>query len=307
MERASVEDMALPRLAHRLKWLDSLIAHGEEGQWSLAAPNSELEDDDRRTRPYSTSHAVGHCLSTTVDHFRGARKLLSNPEDSSQLMLPFAAQYPMLRSAMECGAVATWLLADDDADVRVSRSLRLAWQDVLDDNNMVLALTAPVVSDSKEEVVRKNKLRQQNNDGMRKEKKLIKGLAAAAGIPELELFRGRGTWVDIIEEAAVSAGIATNWGVGMWRLVSGLTHPSPSRMRRMSDVELLDSEESDTIRARFTAKPALVNTAVEAAILMHVRALELAAQRGSKPDVAWSLPPEFPLPPGWVGTVSYPS
>lgn len=81
--------------------------------------------------------------------------------------------------------------------------------------------------------------------------------------------------------------------------MSGLTHPSASRAIRMSVIETKGESVDGVINAEMTASISMTNTAIDAALMLHWHALELVAARGGRPEVAFSAPPDLPLPPGY--------
>lgn len=302
MSRPPASQIELARLAHRLLWIDEIVKHSEDRYWNIPRAGSDLQADDVATSPFSTSHLVGHCLSTSVDHLRGVRTLLSTADDPNLIRLPYAAQYPPLRAAIECGALAVWLLAPEDRQVRVERTLQAVWEDILQDDRMVIAMVMPRTTDPREDVSHKNKVLRENSKFVRGRKNRARAIAADAGVDKAILERGLPGYGPIVEEAARSTTVDPAHSLGMWRLVSGLTHPSASRSLAMSEVELFDDDLNvdGVSKGRITASPAVVNTAIEAALMFHNTALDLAAERGKNPDIRHQLPPDFPLPPGYI-------
>jgi hypothetical protein len=163
----------------------------------------------------------------------------------------------------------------------------------------MLALTGPSNSDTKDDVRRKSKMRKANSDQVRQKKRALRALAATAGVSDEEMFKGLPGYGVIVEEAAAVSGVPSNFQYGMWRLVSGLTHPSASRAITMSVIEEMPGSSDRIIKAELTASPSLTNTAIDACLLLHWKGLDLLAERGGKPELAFRIPPEFPLPPGY--------
>jgi len=297
-KREEDPDLWNQRLWHRVKVIESLEGHLDGKYWDLAAPESELAADDNKTKPFQTSHIVGHCLTFGLDCLRTTRLALVDPEVENGLRLPLAGHYPALRAAMETGATAIWIMAPDDYRERLRRTLRARWEDVVQDNQAMLALTGPDVGDEKADVARKNKMRKQNSDNVRAKKKRLRAVAASAKVSEEEMQVGLPGFGPIVLEAADATGIASNFQYGMWRLVSGLTHPSTSRSMAMSVVEEIAESKDGVILAELTASPSLTNAAIDAALMLNWVALDLASRRGGRPDVAFKPSPDL-LPPGY--------
>lgn len=287
------------RLWHRLQMIEALESHLGGRYWALAAPGSGLDDDDTQTRPLQTSHIVGHCLGFSLDCLTTTRLVLKNPNVDAGLRLPLAGHYPALRAAIESGAQAIWVMSPEDSHERVSRTLRARWHDVVQDDQAMLALTGSTSDDTKEDTAAKNKMRKKNSDNVRAKKKRLRSVAAAAGVAEAEMLMGLPGYGPIVLEAAEITGVASNHQYGMWRLISGLTHPSASRSLSMSVVEELAESDDGIVMAEFTASPSLTNAAIDASLMLHWAALDLAAKRGGRPEVAFTPPPGLPLPPGY--------
>lgn len=292
-------DVANRRLWHRLQMIEALESHLGGRHWDLAASGSDLDVDDTQTSPFQTSHIVGHCLGFSLDCMRTTRLVLKNPDVDAGLRLPLAGHYPALRAAIESGAQAIWIMAPDDHDERVARTLRARWEDVVQDDQAMLALLGSTPDDTKEEAAKKNKLRKQNSNNVRKKKRRLREVAAAANVPESEMLKGLPGYGPIVKEVAETTGIASNHQYGMWRLISGLTHPSTSRSLSMSVVEEIAESKEGIVMAEFTASPSLTNTAIDASLMLHWSALELAAKRGGRPDLVFVPPADLPLPPGY--------
>lgn len=293
-------DLAVQRLAHRLMIVRALETHLEGRHWHLATPGSELAADDALTSPLQASHLVGHCLAVGLDCLRSARMLLTDPDNENVIRLPLTGQYPVLRAAAEAGALAVWVLQPDDSHERVSRALRARWTDIVQDDQMIIATMEEAPGDEKAEVGRKNKIKRANAQRVRGLKARLRDVAARAKV-DMEIVRqGLPGFGPIISDAAGSTGIQPNIAVGMWRLVSGLSHPSASRSMSMSAMRSVDDDPaSPVVNAELTARPEIVNTAIEAAWNFHSTALDLAARRGGRDELRFRFPEGFPLPPGY--------
>jgi len=284
---------------HRLQIVEALENHLGGRHWDLAAPGSALAADDDLTSPYSTSQVAGHSLAFGLDMLRTARMILTNPAKNHAIRLPLFGAYPVLRSAMEAGAEAIWILADEDQHERVSRTLRARWEDITRDDQAALASTDADQNDGPTERSSKAKLRRQNSDNVRRKKRAVRDLAKEVGVAEDVLRQGLPGFGPMLQETARYTGIQSNFQRGTWHWVSGLTHPSMSRAISMSVVEEMGSSPSSKVMAaQLTADPSTTAMALDAALLLHWTALEQAALRGGRPEVAWQPPADFPFPPG---------
>jgi hypothetical protein len=289
-------DPSIQLLAHRLQLLESVVAHNEGTHFDLAQPGSELADDDAVLAPVQLSHLVGFCLSLTIDMFRAVHTLLWR-EPKRSIELPMAAQYPLLRTAAESAALAVWLLAPQDPSERRVRALKARWEDVTQDNQLALALTAPTGSDSKEQLKADQKSRQRNAKQVGEKKRLLLKVAQTAGVPKEQFMNGLPGFGPIVEEAGKQEGLRGTHAVAQWRLISGMTHPSASRSLAASSMEELKDLGDGTLQALFTADPRVTILSIEAAFSHYLEATRLTALRGGNSGVAFSLPKGFPVPP----------
>lgn len=299
MPMKDTDPLVNERLLHRLLLIEAAEVHAEGEHWDLAAPESELAQDDARTKPFQTSHYVGHCLAYALDCLRTTRILLRVPGEERSIRLPQAGHYPALRSAMESGALAVWLLSPDDPDERVTRNLRARWNDVIQDSLAISALVSVNPADAKEVRSTKSKHLRLNTQNVRVKKSRLREVIDAAGASRADVEEGLPGFGPIVKEAATETGVDPNHQYGMWRIVSGLTHPSASRSLAMSAVEELGESAEGIIRAQFTASPSMTTTAIDAALMLYWTALELTAKRGARAEVKFSAPPGLRLPPGW--------
>ncbi|MFD1722271.1 hypothetical protein [Amnibacterium endophyticum] len=295
--RAEADLLGLQRLGHRLKLILELEAHEREARFDLARPGSELALDDQSARPYQVSHLVGHCLALSLDALLGAQFVLQDPADVNGVRLLMSAPFPLLRTAMEAGALAMWVLMPDARDQRLERLFRARWDDIVSDDNLALAFTEFRDSDSREDVAGKNRLRRENTKHVRRRKAALRGAMDATSITRAAVELGLPGFGPLMAQTAPSLGIDPNHAHGLWRTVSGLTHPSASRSILASSVEYQHSSEPGVSRAFLTARPSLLNSAVEAGLLLPWHVLRRVAQLGDNPAVEFVVPAGFPPPP----------
>ena len=212
--------------------------------------------------------------------------------------MPLVGHYPAIRSAIEAGAQALWILGPEESDGRIARTLRARWDDIVQDNLAVLALSEQDVNDDKAAIVHKQKMRQRNAKAVGAKKRSLRATAKTAGVLESVLMQGLPGFGEMLGETAAITGVESNHQVGMWRLVSGLTHPSASRAILLSHVEEVDGDDK-VMKAELTASVSMTNAALDSALLLHWHTLETVALRGNKPEVAWKPPPGLPVPPGY--------
>ncbi|MBI5160743.1 MAG: hypothetical protein HY996_04915 [Micrococcales bacterium] len=272
-------------------------AHEREAHFDLALPGSALGLDDQAARPYQVSHLIGHCLALSLDALLGARFVLQDPANDAGVRLLMSAPFPLLRTAMEAGALAMWVLMPDQREERLERVFRARWEDIVSDDNLALAFTEFRDGDSPEDVSRKNRQRRENTQHVRRRKAALRSVTDAASINRTAVELGLPGFGPLMAQTARSVGIDANHAHGLWRTVSGLTHPSASRSILASSIEYRDSSEPGVSRALLTARPSLLNAALEAGLLLHWNVLRRVGELGGNSKVAFAVPADFPPPP----------
>lgn len=80
---ADLDDLAARLWPLVVQRIDELVKMTSEvGSWSVR-PNTSLSGDDRRTRPYQTSHAIQSCLATGIDNLHGPRHMMFAPPQNN--------------------------------------------------------------------------------------------------------------------------------------------------------------------------------------------------------------------------------
>ena len=279
------EQRFLHRLVYRLQLVQELEQHERAQDWTLALPGSQLAEDDQPIRPFRVSNLVGHALALSLDSMLGTRLLIQDPASPSAVRLPMAAPFAMLRTAVEAGALAQWVLVPNSSVERRARTLQATWSDVVSDDQLVLAITEARPGDSRETVRIHQAQRRTNARSVRSKKAALKDAATAGGVDIAEMQRGRPGFGLLVAEAAASIGIDPNIASGLWRTLSGLTHPSASRSMAVSSVELTDTHDPEVARAVVTARPDLLAIAIEAAFASHLAAVHRTAELGGNTTI----------------------
>lgn len=288
MSRAQEDESAdIQRFAERLEILRHLEAHLDGANWSLASEGSSLARDDELTRPFQTGHLVGFCLSQSLDMLRTIRNVVIDPADPSQLRMPMVGLYPLIRGALEASSMACWVLRPQDRETRLERSLRARWSDIVQDRQLVLTFTESAPADPPAQKKEHSKMRQKYAKTVSQKKRLLGSVAQAAGV-DLVRIREPLSFEQIVGYAG-SDGVGERRQAAVWRLLSGLSHPSASRAATFSRLEEQRDSGGDTIEALMTVRIDTALMGLEAAALAHVTALEYAAQRGDNPSLRFRL------------------
>ena len=176
------EQRFLRRLVYRLQLIEELEQHERAQDWTLALPGSQLAEDDQLIRPFRVSNLVGHALALSLDSMLGTRLLVQDPDKPTGVRLLMAAPFAMLRTAVEAGALAQWVLVPDSNAGRQSRTLQATWSDVVSDDQLVLAVTEARPGDTRETAQAHQAQRRNNARSVRGKKAALRDAATAAGI-----------------------------------------------------------------------------------------------------------------------------
>ena len=290
------EEEANRRIAWHMTLLRSIEEHSKViASTNIAPAGSELDGDDASLAPLHTSHLVSFCLGITEDAFHTAR-VVCDTEDGNRI--PFIGLYPLLRTAMEASALATWVLAPDLESERLRRSIAARWSDVIHDDQAVRAALPVSPLDTKAESASKNKMLKANSASVRAQKKDLRALAARHGVL-IEERRGVPGFGPMFDEIAKDVGLPLGHVRGTWHFISGLTHPSVSRATGLSDIERLSTSVDGVFSARMTAKSETVVWAIDASLIVYRAALNLVEKRSGLSGLSWPQPGTIVGPPPW--------
>lgn len=256
----------VPQIAER--W--NRIARGNAG------PRSELAFDDAVTHWTRVSSHVVHNLHHAVDCLR-ALSVLIPPE--GELTIPYVAHFPVARSGLEAASTALWILHPDDPRQRIERHLRNLWREVSDEASFTGASERLAPEELLHLVDRQRK---GQKAWKRKYVDQIRAVAARTGVADPTLGRYAVGFAEITREATVATGLPGGYGEMVWRMISGLSHPSMLRtVRFMARTELADREDG-MLNMQITNDTQTLQYTVDALVLQLTTALDVLARRKLK-------------------------
>lgn len=222
--------------------IDTLRAHVGTAEAADVTPGSPLAGDNRASRPFQLSHAAWYGTVHAVDNLQALRALTVRGEAPSlQVMTyPYAA-YPMLRAAIENAAVALWLLAPSNRDVRLTRRFRLLLQDARK-GDVAAALLGHEAGTYDKRLTR-----------------LEEVIMGRPGVTLSACKAGAGYRL-IVREAAEGTGANADTAEVIWRLLSGLTHGDTWAGLTATDRDEVAVSEDGTV-VTFQATSSLANIA----------------------------------------------
>lgn len=264
-------------LTERLLQVDALLERYATIAQLRAKPTSELGDDDRRTSWLHLSHFVASCMSMATDNLAAAKQLLL--PDGEQLEHRVTAHFPLLRSALESTSTALWLLRPDVQRDRIVRLLQLRTTDVDYDLTLVKAaakladLSTPEGRSASQAAIRGAVARRKRHSQQ------IARIADAEGISADEYTRGAPGYGVVVEQATDYPDLNGGYTSTVWRLISGLTHPSPLRMMSTSKHGDTVDNEDGTLYVVASMNVAHTTNALLASMMTYRRATETLAAR----------------------------
>jgi len=204
-----------------------------------------------------SSHVVTAALTMATDNIRAVGEML-RPAD--QLQVPLYAHYPVLRSILEAAALAKWLLVPEDPTERISRALRTRYSDAMEDAALKKeerALLAAIDNGPDADAIAAGEERAEAR--LARDVAKVRSIAASQGIPWTRIKPGRAPWIHIIravctiDEAPGFVRVPGNYAAHLWKVMSGLSHPSLSRAANHSDMTPLPGSSPDgTFHAQLT-------------------------------------------------------
>lgn len=270
-------------LQKRLGYFPFFLEDHRRVDGAKSQPRSEMADDDRRTAWLQTSHAVSHSLNMAADNLRAVRDLVT--AEDGHLVLPQFAHYPLSRSALEASSHAAWLLRPDDQRERIVRLLQSRKSD--SDFEVQLHSAVATAMEAHAEGGRRDGARARKESAARHAKHLarLREIAAAEAIDEAEWIRGHPGYEEIVRSATRGEHVPGEYGAVVWRLISGLTHPSALRATHFSRLDVLSRGEDGTVHALATTNLSYVVLAWLSALSNYMDAIELLRRRKLKPSV----------------------
>lgn len=182
--------------------------------------NSVLAADDIATNPDQIGHFVGYCMLQVIDTARSITRVVRS-EDGT-IMLPIMSVFTLARSAIESAATAIWVLRPEDRRTRVLRRLQFAHSELTHETELVKVMASSFSKPEAQAAIR------ENARGRKTANADLRAIADAHGIAYAEYENQMPGWLTIIEEAGHEFADPKVLP-SIWRMCSGLSHPSMRR------------------------------------------------------------------------------
>lgn len=262
----------------RLDQILPLLRRYEKAKNVVPKSTSQMSADDAATAPVYLSHFVGHCLDLAADNLRGVRALTLTSD--GEMRLHQFSHYPLIRGVLEASSHARWVLLPDELSERVRRLLvsrsseeRYNWKFAKD---IVEGYRGVPGKDPK--LLDKDDRKAQSIYG----KSMRSIVGKAHGFSEKEVQRPVPSYAVIVREASDSLNENDFWGATIWSLVSGLTHPSTSRLTHFSKLEVV-RDSAQVVNARLTTDVSWFNLTLMASMTAFLHAVEILELRVLQP------------------------
>jgi len=249
------------------------------------ARGSDLHGDDLATAWMQTSHVSVTALTMVADNMRAVCDML-RPAD--HLIVPMYAHYPVLRSVVEAAAEAKWLLTPDVRKERVARTLRAKFSDAKHDAELAKEQRETVAAMDDGGTHAEALIEADKHAAARYARDVakIRSIAEEQQIPWAAVKSGLPPWIQIIKAVcgieAHDEGVRVPGGyaAGLWKIMSGLSHPSTSRSVNHSAMERIDeATDSGVVTARLSASLRWTSEAMTVAWSTTHDALDLMERR----------------------------
>ncbi|MCK6068502.1 MULTISPECIES: hypothetical protein [Microbacterium] len=272
---------AVELLHHVLLRLAELVNEHERVYPVALGANSVLAADDMATHPLEIGHFASYCLLQAVDTCRSIVRVVR--DEAGGITLPIMSLFTLARAVIECAATAMWVMAPPDRRTRVVRRLQFEHNELSHETELTKSAASSFSKSEEQAALRKDaKSRKKANAYMR-------AIAHANGIARTEYENTRPGREEIVTVAGEAMSIEHHGLPTVWRLCSGLSHPSVTRGINVLQFTQT-SEKGDILSGVLSVK---TGNAVSVVSLAH-RATTIAMKHWSLSKV--QVNPERPVP-----------
>jgi hypothetical protein len=286
MQSCPVVDATELDHAGQIRWRLSLL------QWSYdefcriedktPTKKSQLAADDRVTGWVQLSHQVKGYLNMAADSIRAILEMLL---PAGELQLPLQAHYPLIRTALEAAAYAKWILEPDSQIERVRRSISGRATDLREDSRLYTAQRTAILLYDPSLAVEMERADAQEVEKVTATKAELRRIAETLGIEWGTVAGGAPGTVTIMGRVGAAGKVPGEYAASVWKILSGLSHPSASRFVHHAHIEELSESEDGVVHARITASLNHTHQGLLVAQGLFLSALELYKLRMLAPHV----------------------
>ncbi|MGH2273466.1 MULTISPECIES: hypothetical protein [Microbacterium] len=263
-------------MAQRLSYVDTVLDRHAAISERTPAPWSQLGSDDAASKWMQVSHQLNAMLGMSADNLRVVRGML---HEDGELVVPMYGHYPVLRSAIEASALAKWIAEPDDQAERLRRSFSARIADLNEDRDLHAEAMKAAALHAGVEL----SLLKRGDDAFKlgdaKARAEIRGICLDRHIPWTGVSKGLPGYASIVRAVGSAGDVPGNYAASIWRIISGLSHPSASRATRYSALEILGESKDGVLRARVSASMNWTQAALSVATTLTLDALRLVELR----------------------------
>lgn len=274
---ADVDELQIAdELRRRLTYVDTVLSRHATVGSRRPAPWSELGADDSVARWMQVSHQLQTLLGMSADNLRVVRDMLLH---GGEMTVPMYGHYPVIRSVIESSALAKWISEPDEQAERLRRSFSARVADLKEDRALheEAIKSAALFGGIDTSVLKRGD--ESFRAGDLKSRSVIREICGEQGISWSRVNQGLPGYATIIRAVGGSGEIPGNYAASVWRIISGLSHPSTSRATRYSAIEVLGESEQGVINARLSASMQWTQAATLVAISLTFDALTSVERR----------------------------
>ncbi|WP_153001318.1 hypothetical protein [Microbacterium testaceum] len=270
-------------IRRRLEMLNSVADLYDTASSVEALPHSQLSADDRATAWLQLSHGVRSYMNLAADMARALSRILLV---QGALQVPMHAHFPLLRSLIEASAQTLWVLQPDQHSERVQRSLRARLTEQKWDADLYKEVlrSAELYGASTDDELSAGTAQIEDRDTELRAK--VRALSDAAGLDWGTTSSGLPATATILRRVGGIEDVPGEFATSIWRLISGLTHPSASRTTHYSHLEILRESREGVVSARLTASMEWTLHALVVALGLFASAVSIYRIRRTKPHGA---------------------
>lgn len=214
------------RLRQRSATIPALLDRFEKVSRLRVKPGSQLAFDDQATDWFRISHAATNYLIHAADAINALHTLIPS---EGEFELAYMAHFPVARSALEAASLALWILAPEDPKERVERHLRNVWREVSEEDALRDRIIKAYANDEVGVTRNVDRDRKQQKAWIKKRKDYIRTVVGRTGVPDPIAARWVVGFNEIVRDATGAVGLPAVYGEVVWRILSGVSHPSMIR------------------------------------------------------------------------------
>lgn len=243
---------------------------------------SELAHDDAVTHWLRVSGAVNYAMTCAADALTTLHSMFPTTVSGAT---PFASHFAVARAGLEAASLALWLLGPDDPRLRIERHLRNVAREVHEERSFTRAGLRAGAKSYPDAFPAKviDQARKQQKKWSKARLAMLRKVSIAQGL-DVDTTK----WVsfgEIVRDAATHASVVDGeTGEVVWRLLSGLTHPSMSRGISSQNVEVADDDpNSPTVGVIITQNVTYTLLAAQTVTSQFTAAIDLMRNRKLRP------------------------